>query len=153
VFIADVHVLEAICPPGLSGRLEPAYGHSMANLIEKLAEAVPTWGVKLAYGETTTVGGQELVPVALVGFGFGGGEGSSAMPNDSPFPSESGVGEGRGGGGGGYAVPIGAYLSGPDGLRFQPNLIALLVVTVPVVTAAGMAVAQIIRAFRGTPAA
>jgi len=119
----------------------------MANLIEKLAESVPTWGVKLAYGEKTTLGGQELVPVALVGFGFGGGEGSNIMPDDGP--ASAGTGEGRGGGGGGYAVPIGAYVSGPEGLRFRPNRIAVLVVAVPVISAGGMALAQIIRAFRG----
>lgn len=119
----------------------------MANLIEKLAESVPTWGVKLAYGEKTTLGGQELVPVALVGFGFGGGEGSNIMPDSGP--ASAGAGEGRGGGGGGYAVPIGAYVSGPEGLRFRPNRIALLVVAVPVISAGGMALAQIIRALRG----
>ena len=119
----------------------------MANLIEKLAESVPTWGVKLAYGEKTTLGGQELVPVALVGFGFGGGEGSNIMPDVGP--ASAGTGEGRGGGGGGYAVPIGAYVSGPEGLRFRPNRIAVLVVAVPVISAGGMALAQIIRAFRG----
>jgi hypothetical protein len=130
----------------------------MAQLIEKLAESVPGWGVKLAYGEKTTVDGQELVPVALVGFGFGGGEGSNTGPDgsQSPFgadhaPGEAGagVGYGNGGGGGGYAVPVGAYVGGPAGLQFRPNLIALLVVSVPVITAAGMALAQIIRAFRG----
>jgi hypothetical protein len=121
----------------------------MANLIEKLAESVPSWGAKLAYGEKTTVGGQDLVPVALVGFGFGGGEGSSEMPGDGQGPMGMGAGEGRGGGGGGYSVPIGAYVGGPDGLQFRPNVIALMVVAVPVVTAAGLALAQIIRAFRG----
>jgi len=121
----------------------------MANLIEKLADSVPSWGAKLAYGEKTTVGGQDLVPVALVGFGFGGGEGSSEMPDNGLGPTGMGTGEGRGGGGGGYSVPIGAYVGGPNGLEFRPNVIALMVVAVPVVTAAGLALAQIIRAFRG----
>jgi len=123
----------------------------MANLIEKLAESVPTWGAKLAYGEKTTLGGHDLIPVALVGFGFGAGEGSSEMPDGGLGTTGMGmgVGEGRGGGGGGYSVPIGAYVGGPDGLEFRPNLIALMVVAVPVVTAAGLALAQIIRALRG----
>ena len=124
----------------------------MANLIEKLAESVPSWGAKLAYGEKTTLGGQDLVPVALVGFGFGAGEGSSEMPDGdlgAATGMSMGIGEGRGGGGGGYAVPIGAYVCSADGLQFRPNLIALLVVAVPVVSATGMALAQIIRAFRG----
>ena len=129
----------------------------MANLIEKLAESVPSWGAKLAYGEKSTLGGHDLIPVALVGFGFGAGEGSSEMPDGGLNPTGmgagmglgTGVGEGRGGGGGGYSVPIGAYVGGPDGLEFRPNLIALMVVAVPVVTAAGLALAQIIRALRG----
>ncbi|WP_120337339.1 hypothetical protein [Cryobacterium soli] len=121
----------------------------MANLIEKMAESVPSWGAKLAYGEKTTVGGHDLVPVALVGFGFGAGEGSSEMPEGGIGPAGMSVGEGRGGGGGGYAVPIGAYVSGRNGLMFRPNLIALLVVAVPVVSAGGLALAQIIRALRG----
>jgi hypothetical protein len=132
----------------------------MAKLIEKLTEAVPGWGAKLAYGEKTTVDGQDLVPVALVGFGFGGGEGSNTVPDPDPDRDPAGaehapdgpgvgVGYGSGGGGGGYAVPIGAYVGGPDGLRFRPNVIVVLVVVVPVVTAAGMALAQIIRALRG----
>ncbi|WEO78783.1 hypothetical protein BJQ94_07065 [Cryobacterium sp. SO2] len=121
----------------------------MANIIENLVQSVPSWGAKLAYGERTTVDGHELVPVALVGFGFGGGEGSSELPDGGLGPTGMGGGEGSGGGGGGYAVPIGAYVGGPDGLRFRPNRIALMVVAVPVVTAAGMALAQIIRAFRG----
>ena len=119
----------------------------MSNLIEKLTQSVPSWGAKLAYGEKTTIDGHDLVPVALVGFGFGGGEGSGDVPDTMDGPM--GRGEGSGGGGGGYAVPIGAYVSGPEGLRFRPNRIAVLVVAVPVISAGGMALAQIIRAFRG----
>jgi uncharacterized spore protein YtfJ len=119
----------------------------MANLIEKLAETVPSWGAKVAYGEKTTVGGEEIIPVALVGFGFGGGEGSGETPEGGSAPA--GKGEGSGGGGGGYAVPIGAYVGGVDGLRFRPNTIALIVVSVPLVSAAGMAIAAIIRATKG----
>jgi uncharacterized spore protein YtfJ len=122
----------------------------MAKIIENLAESVPSWGAKLAYGEKVTVDGHELVPVALVGFGFGGGEGSSELPDGGLGPAGMGVGEGSGGGGGGYAVPIGAYVDGPDGLRFRPNRIALMVVAAPVISAVGFALAQIIRAFRGS---
>jgi uncharacterized spore protein YtfJ len=116
----------------------------MANLTEKLAESVPSWGAKVAYGERTTVSGQELVPVALVAFGFGGGEGSGEMPEGGTSPA--GKGEGSGGGGGGYSVPIGAYVAGVDGLKFRPNTIALIVVAAPFIAAAGLAIAQIVRA-------
>lgn len=116
----------------------------MANLVERLADAVPSWGVKLAYGEKTTVDGQELVPVALAAFGFGAGEGSGETPGQDKLPA--GKGEGSGGGGGGYAVPIGAYIGGPDGLHFRPNPMALMAVAVPLVTALGWALSRIIRA-------
>ena len=89
----------------------------MATIIERLAESVPSWGTKVAYGEKTMLGGEELVPVALVGFGFGGGEGPGPRTEGAP----AGVGQGSGGGGGGYSVPIGAYVGGPDGLTFAPT--------------------------------
>jgi len=120
----------------------------MAKLIENLAESVPAWGAKVAYGEKTTVDGRELVPVAIVAFGFGGGEGSGDMPASEKTPA--GRGEGSGGGGGGYSVPIGAYIGGPDGLRFRPNTIALAVVAVPLVSAIGAALAVIVGAARYT---
>lgn len=118
----------------------------MANLVERLADAVPGWGVRVAYGEKSTVDGQELVPVALVGFGFGAGEGSGEASDSEKLPG--GRGEGSGGGGGGYAVPIGAYIGGPDGLRFRPNPIALIVVAAPLVSATGWALARILKALR-----
>ncbi|GAA1824656.1 hypothetical protein [Agromyces salentinus] len=120
----------------------------MGKIIENLAESVPAWGAKVAYGEKTTVDGHELVPVAIVAFGFGGGEGSGDMPETDKTPS--GRGEGSGGGGGGYSVPIGAYIGGPDGLRFRPNTVALAVVAVPLVSAVGAALAVIIGASRFT---
>jgi len=116
----------------------------MTNLTEKLAESVPSWGAKVAYGEKTTISGQEIMPVALVVFGFGGGQGSGEMPGGDNDGARKG--EGSGGGGGGYSIPIGAYVGGPDGLRFRPNSIALIVVAVPLVSAVGWAIARIIRA-------
>ncbi|MRG58921.1 hypothetical protein GE115_03410 [Agromyces sp. CFH 90414] len=121
----------------------------MGKLIENLAESVPSWGAKVAYGEKTTVDGKELVPVALVGFAFGGGEGAGEMPDTGK--AVTGTGEGSGGGGGGYSVPIGAYIGGPDGLRFRPNTIALAVVAVPLVAALGTGLAMIIGASRIGP--
>ena len=121
----------------------------MENIIEKFTQSVPSWGAKLAYGEMQSVNGQEILPVALVGFGFGGGGGSGEMPNSGDGAgSASGSGEGSGGGGGGYALPVGAYVSGPDGLVFRPNLIALAAVSIPLVSALGWAISRIIRAAR-----
>jgi len=115
----------------------------MENIIEKFTNSVPSWGAKLAYGDKESVNGQEILPVAFVIFGFGGGEGSGEMP---PSADGAGKGEGSGGGGGGYALPVGAYVSGPDGLVFKPNVIALVAVAVPLVSAVGWALARIIKA-------
>jgi len=40
-------------------------------------------------------------------------------------------------------VPIGAYVGGPDGLKFRPNPVAMLMVAIPLVSAVGWAVARI----------
>ena len=116
----------------------------MAGPVDSLTASVPSWGAKMAFGEPVTVGGQEVVPAALVIFGFGGGGGSGKWPERGSVPQ--GEGEGSGGGGGGYVLPIGAYVSGPDGLRFRPNLVAMVIVSVPLVSAAGWALARIITA-------
>jgi|SRR5690349_5659190 len=102
------------------------------KLTEKLAAGVPDRSVKLAYGEKQTVDGVEFVPVAFVSYGFGAGEGLEEV--------------GSGGGGGGVAIPLGAYIGGPDGLRFRPNTIALLSVAIPVVGVVGWAIAKIVKA-------
>ena len=76
----------------------------------------------------------EFVPVAFVSYGFGAGEG---------FEDE---GSGSGGGGGGVAIPLGAYIGGPDGLRFRPNVIAVLSVAIPVIGTLGWAISKIVKA-------
>ena len=105
----------------------------MVNLVEKIGETVSSLGVNRNYGDPVTIDGVELVPVSIVWYGFGGGGGDS----------ESG-----GGGGGGASLPIGAYVSGPDGPSFEPNLIALLVAVIPVTWVGGKALARIIRALK-----
>jgi uncharacterized spore protein YtfJ len=114
----------------------------MSNPLENMTASVPSWGAKLAFGESTMVGGREVVPAALVMFGFGGGGGSGTWPEHGKVPGSRR--EGNGGGGGGYVLPIGAYVGGPDGLRFRPNPVAAIIVSVPLVTAVGWAVARII---------
>ena len=118
----------------------------MENPVESLTASAPSWGAKMAFGEAVTVGGREVVPAALVIFGFGGGGGSGKWPGGGSVPP--GEGEGSGGGGGGYVLPIGAYVGGPNGLRFRPNLVALTIVSVPLVSAAGWAIARIVTAVK-----
>jgi len=115
----------------------------MTNLIENIADRVPGWGAKLAYGEKTTLDGRDLLPVALVVFGFGAGEGSGDKPADESGPA--GSGEGQGGGGGGYAIPVGAYVADAEGIRFRANPIAVMAVAVPLVWAAGWALSRALR--------
>ena len=118
----------------------------MVSPLESLTASAPSWGAKMAFGESVTVGGQEVVPAALVIFGFGGGTGSGKWPGGGKGPE--GEGEGSGGGGGGYVLPIGAYVGGPDGLKFRPNLVAMVIVSVPLVSAIGWGLARIITAAR-----
>jgi hypothetical protein len=106
---------------------------SRERLTERLAAGVTDRGVKLAVGEKQIVDGVELVPVALVAYGFGAGDTEEY---------------GSGGGGGGSAIPLGAYIGGPDGVRFRPNPIALLAVSIPVIGTLGWAIAKIVRAAR-----
>lgn len=107
----------------------------MTNLVTQIAESVRTIGVKTVYGEPIELDGVTMVPVALAQFGFGGG----GAGDD---------GSTGGGGGGGYSIPIGAYIREGNGLRFEPNLIALLAVGIPFVWVAGRAGARMIKALK-----
>ena len=118
----------------------------MEKPIESLASTVPSWGAKMAFGESVTIDGREVVPAALVVFGFGGGGGSGKWPQRGETPE--GEGEGTGGGGGGYVLPIGAWVSGPNGPKFLPNPVAIIIVSAPLVSAVGWALARIIGALR-----
>lgn len=107
---------------------------SMANLVERVSETVRSMGVKAVYGDKVTVGGVEILPVALVYFGFGAGSDES--------------GEAGGGGGGGASIPIGAYISGRSGPTFTPNPVTFMVVAIPFVFVAGRALARVIRVMK-----
>jgi hypothetical protein len=104
------------------------------KLADKLAGGVPDRGIGLAYGEKQTIGGVDLIPVAFVSYGFGAVDDSDSL--------------GTGGGGGGVAIPIGAYVDGPQGPRFAPNTIALVAVAIPVISALGLVIAKIVKAAR-----
>jgi uncharacterized spore protein YtfJ len=100
----------------------------MAEAFSSLVDAFKTVGVSRAYGVPVQLGGEELIPVALVSFGFGGG--SAPASDDAPA--------GSGGGGGGFVLPLGVYAEGQDGgVAFRPNPIVLLVGLAPVVCAIG----------------
>ncbi|WP_449280610.1 spore germination protein GerW family protein [Leucobacter sp.] len=112
----------------------------MAHLTKQLADTLTQVGVHSAYGDPIEVDGTTIIPVACTSYGFGAGEGGGGL--------EDAQGEGSGGGGGGMAVPVGAYVSRDGVTRFEPNLIALLVVGVPFVFVAGRALARVIRALK-----
>lgn len=95
----------------------------MTNLLDSVARIVTTAGAKASYGEPVTVGGIEMVPVSVVWFGFGAG--GDELENG-------------GGGGGGGSVPVGAYVRGPNGMRFKPNPVTLIAVLTPLVWAISM---------------
>ncbi len=116
----------------------------MADITEKLAAGVPDRGVKISYGELITVDGTEMVPVAFVSYGFGAGNGTGSG-SGSPVADEGEL-DMSGGGGGGVSIPVGAYIGGPDGLRFRANPIALAWVAIPLIAVSGWALAKIARA-------
>ena len=110
---------------------------AMAEEFASLVEAFKNVGVSRAYGAAVQIGGDEIIPVALVTFGFGGG----SSPEDG-----SGAEAAAGGGGGGCVLPLGVYAPGKGGHAvFRPNAIALLAGLVPLVCAVGFAVRGIIR--------
>ena len=113
----------------------------MPNIALELGRNAASLGVKSAYGETQEVDGAQFAPVALTFSGFGGGD------VDAKNVAEAN-GDASGGGGGGLAIPLGVYVRREEGLRFEPNIVALLAVAVPFVWVAGRALARIIRALK-----
>ncbi len=108
------------------------YRGGMPNIALELGKQAASFGVKSAYGEPQDVDGVSITPVAFTYSGFGGGSGDG----------------GEGGGGGGVSVPVGVYVRREEGLRFEPNIVTLLVVAVPFVWVAGRALTRIIRALK-----
>lgn len=106
----------------------------MSDSFSSFVETFKNIGVSKAYGTPVKVGGEEIVPVALVSFGFGGG-------------GEAGDGA-SGGGGGGMVLPVGVYGSTGGRAVFRPNTVVTLVCLVPVIAVVGAAVRGAIRASR-----
>lgn len=111
----------------------------MAHIAVTLSKYARRIGVRTAYGDPVTVGTSTVLPVAIGWYGFGGG---------GDQPDEHGDFAG-GGGGGGASVPIGAYVGDPSHpAAFEPNVIALLAASTPVVWATGVALSRVIRALK-----
>ncbi len=113
-----------------------------SNTLQNLTDKIPgALGTHASYGEQVDLDGTKIIPVAYTSFGFGAGEGGGS--------DEAGQsGEGSGGGGGGVSIPVGAYVSRDGEVEFEPNLIALMVVAIPLVCVTGRALARIIRALK-----
>lgn len=114
----------------LAGRVD--YRGTMPNIALELGKQAAAFGVKSSYGDSQDVDGVSITPVALTITGFAGGTAEG----------------GEGGTGGGVSVPLGVYVRREEGLRFEPNIITLLVVAVPFVCVAGRALTRIIRALK-----
>jgi uncharacterized spore protein YtfJ len=120
----------------------------MADAFSSLVEAFRNVGVARAYGAPVQVGGEELVPVALVSFGFGGGGDSGTTGGGSPAVASAptSAGGAEGGGGGGFVLPLGAYTTNAQGrVVFRANTLTLLLGLVPVVCAVGMSVRGVLK--------
>jgi len=119
----------------------------MADLVLDLAGTVAGVGVKTSYGDPVDIEGTKVIPVALGAYGFGGGSGSGSGGGNVGRELQ-GEGEGSGGGGGGVSIPLGAYVGARGEVRFEPNVIGLLLVATPLVWAAGRALKMVIRALK-----
>jgi hypothetical protein len=104
----------------------------MPQIAWEFGKQAANLGVGSAYGEPQDVDGATITPVALAITGFAGGTASN----------------GEGGTGGGIAVPLGVYVRREEGLRFEPNIVTLLVVAGPFVWIAGRALTRVIRALK-----
>ena len=75
------------------------------------------------YGETRTVEGRSIIPVARVSYGFGAGSGRAPTNADEEAettPRHGGQAGGGGGGGGVSVSPVGFLVVTPEGERFVP---------------------------------
>lgn len=123
----------------------------MADLVAELGGTVSGVGVKTSYGEKVEIDGTTMVPVALGWYGFGGGAGEgNAAANDKVERGGNvdGSGSGSGGGGGGVSIPIGAYIGRGGDVRFEPNLVTLVVVATPVIWILGRSLAKLVKALK-----
>jgi uncharacterized spore protein YtfJ len=115
----------------------------MAQTVVDIATTLARIGVKAAFGEPVEIDGATAVPIALTAFAFGGGSGRL-------FPVASHGGAGLGGM---VAIPVGILATRDGAVRFSPNPIAMLALSVPLTCAAGVATALIARAARRRPPA
>lgn len=91
-------------------------------------------GANVSYGEKVTLAGAEVLPVAIGFYGFGGGGSLESR--------------GSGGGGGSWSVPLGAYVGHGNSVVFEPNIIILSALSIPIICATGFATARVIHALR-----
>ena len=104
-----------------------------------------------AHGEPVRVGDRTVIPVAFVTCGAGGGEdgrGKDVSAGTGVAAAEESAGGASGGGGGGMAIPLGAYIAGPNGVKFDPNPVPLVLAAAPVVCVVGWAITHIVKAWR-----
>lgn len=106
----------------------------MTDTFSNLVDTFKNVGVARAYGDPVQLGGQEVIPVALVTFGFGGGAEGEADGGAS------------GGGGGGMVLPLGVYRNDGATVTFRPNTVVTLVCLIPLISVLGAAVRRAIRA-------
>lgn len=121
----------------------------MTNPSLDLADRFRSIGIESVYGDPVDLDGSTIVPVAVSIFGFGAGEGEGNGDGAAGEKTTGTVGgSGSGGGGGGYSWPVGAYVSESGSVRFEPNVISLIVVSVPLIAVTGKALAVIIKALK-----
>ena len=128
----------------------------MANLPAEVFGNLKSILGSTVHGEPVRVGDRTVIPVAFVTCGAGGGQdgrGLNATAGEGVSAGgtsggEASPGGASGGGGGGLAIPLGAYIAGPDGVKFDPNPVPLVLAAAPVVCVIGVAITQVVKAWR-----
>ena len=119
------------------GRSRPATGEELLARVPDGLIPAPVWqralgrftGARACYGKPIEAHGHVVIPVATLRTIGGLGIGSDpALQTVSPGPDDppSGRGDQGGAGGGGYlsARPVGFIDIGPDGVRYEPIIVA-----------------------------
>jgi uncharacterized spore protein YtfJ len=97
-------------------------GAVVGSVLDRLKNLVATTTV---YGEPVERDGVTVIPASMVFAGGGGGGGNDAKSG----------GSGEGGGVGLMARPVGAYVIGPDGVRWKPAISPGVVVLIVLLSA------------------
>lgn len=113
----------------------------LSNMLEKIRGSAT---VDVIYGESRTIAGKTIIPIAVVAYGFGAGGGVGEAP---PHDGERSASGGGGGGGGGVRVQPVAVLEVTEAETKLMPVMDWTRITTTAITFLGLW--MVIRALRG----